>query len=141
MAADAWQPSFLPFGRLKLMGQAKRPSFSLVELLIVVLILSAPAAVAIPKITGSSQTSKLNTCKDNIQIINNQIESYHINTGSWSSNLKDDILEYTDYFPDGQPECPFDEKYKMDNDMHQIKTDKHNHQVTFYGYNILKHSR
>jgi competence protein ComGC len=127
MAADVQQPSFSPFGSSGSMGRAKRPSFSLVELLIAVLILGALAAIAIPKITEGSYKAKVNTCKNNIQIINNQIELFHINTGSWPSDLKDDILESTDYFPDGEPECPFNEKYKMNDNTHRIKTDKHNH--------------
>ena len=109
------------------MRRTKKPSFSLVELLIAVLILGAIAAIAIPKITVSAQAAKVNACKNNIQTINNQIELFYMNTGSWPSKLTDDILENTDYFPDGSPECPFNEKYKMDDDTHRIKTDKHNH--------------
>jgi prepilin-type N-terminal cleavage/methylation domain-containing protein len=109
------------------MEQAKRPSFSLVELLIAVLILGALAAIAIPRITENSYTANVSICKNNIQIINNQIELYHIHTGSWPAKLKDDIIENTDYFPDGPPECPFDKQYNMDKDTHRIKTNNHNH--------------
>ena len=43
---------------------------TLVELLIVVLILGALAAIAIPRITASSTTAKTNACAANIDIMN-----------------------------------------------------------------------
>ena len=96
---------FLPFSSLELMGRAKKQSFSLVELLIAVQILGALAAIAIPKLTGSSQTTKVNVCTSNIKIINKQIELYYINTGLWPNNLTK-VTKDTDYFPDGEPTCP-----------------------------------
>jgi hypothetical protein len=32
----------------------------------------------------------------------------------------------SDYFPDGEPECPFGKKYNMGTD-HRIKTNNHRH--------------
>ncbi len=101
--------------------------FSLVEIVIVVLILAALAAIAIPTIIKGSTDAKINACKSNIDSINKAIELYHLNTGTWPSKLKGDFLENTDYFPDDAPECPFGDKYKMDDDTHRVETDKHNH--------------
>ena len=87
-----------------------RKGFSLVELLIVVLILAALAAIAIPRIIGSSTTAKINACKVNVDIINSQIEMYHANTDDWPVALTD-VTADTDYFPDGEPACPFTISY------------------------------
>ena len=82
-----------------------RKGFTLVELMIVVLILGALAAIAIPRITGGAQTARGNACKTNVDLINSQIELYNANTGSWPNNLKK-VTTDTDYFPDGEPICP-----------------------------------
>jgi len=58
-------------------------------------------------------------CNTNIQIINQQIEYYKINTGDWPQNwnaLKND----TDYFPDGEPECPFGNNYSIQGSTHRV---------------------
>lgn len=79
--------------------------FTLVELMIVVLILAALAAITIPRITGGAATAEANACKANIDMINSQIELYYQNTGDWPNNLKK-VTADTDYFPDGEPRCP-----------------------------------
>ena len=100
----------------------------MVELMIVVLILGALAAVAIPRITGGAHTARVNACRINIAMINKQIELYRQNTGSWPANIKK-VTEDTDYFPDGLPECPFGEEYKMGNPGlgHDYRVLPHNH--------------
>lgn len=79
---------------------------TLIELLIVVLILGALAAIAIPRLTQSADTAKKNACKTNIDIINSQIELYAAeNDGSYPGTLTV-ITDSTTYFPDGAPKCP-----------------------------------
>jgi len=82
-----------------------RKGFTLVELMIVVLILGALAAIAIPRIIGGAATAKANACATNIDLINSQIELYYANTGDWPDTL-DDVTGNTAYFPDGEPICP-----------------------------------
>jgi len=99
--------------------------FTLVETLIVLLIVGVLAVIAIPRITSSSDAAKRNVCESNIDLINSQIELYYANTGTWPKKLKD-VTENLDYFPEGEPECPFGKKYNMDNDC-RIITSNHKH--------------
>ena len=79
---------------------------TLVELLIVVLILGALAAIAIPRLTQSADRAKTNGCKTNVDIINSQIELYAAeHDGTYPANLEV-ITNSTTYFPDGAPKCP-----------------------------------
>jgi type II secretory pathway pseudopilin PulG len=73
--------------------------------MIVVLILGALAAIAIPRIMGGAATARANGCATNIDLINSQIELYYANTGSWPGTL-DVVTGDTNYFPDGPPVCP-----------------------------------
>jgi len=82
----------------------------LVELMVVVLILGVLTAIAVPRITGSSFTAGVNACRNNVDIINSQIELYHSNTGSWPLNLGK-VTNDPNYFPDGPPKCPFNTPY------------------------------
>ena len=83
----------------------RKKGFTLVELLIVVLILAALAAIAVPRMVASADTAKINACNTNVDLINTQIELYRATTGSIPTLaiLFGDI----NYFPDGAPACPY----------------------------------
>jgi len=98
--------------------------FTLVELLVVVLILGALAAIAIPRISQSAESAKINACNTNVDLINSQIELYFANTGDWPKKL-DDIVDNEDYFPDGPPECPLGTDYSYDSDKHRVAEHDH----------------
>ncbi len=85
----------------------KNKGFTLVELLIVVLILAALAAIAVPRIGASAANAKRKACDTNIDIMNGQIELYTANEGSAPSALTD-VTTDPNYFPDNEPVCPFD---------------------------------
>jgi prepilin-type N-terminal cleavage/methylation domain-containing protein len=92
--------------RIKENKMRNRKGITLIELLIVVLILGALAAIAIPRLTQSADTAKSNGCKTNLDIINSQIELYAAeHDGSYPANLEV-ITNSTTYFPDGPPKCP-----------------------------------
>jgi type II secretion system protein G len=85
--------------------------FTLVELMIVVLILGALAAIAIPRIMGGAQTARISACDTNIDMLNSQIELYNANEGAWPANLLA-LTSDPNYFPDTTaPACPFGTAY------------------------------
>ncbi|MBU1259713.1 MAG: prepilin-type N-terminal cleavage/methylation domain-containing protein [Planctomycetes bacterium] len=99
----------------------RRKGFTLIELLIVVLILAALAAIAIPRIAASSTTAKQNACATNIDIMNSQIEMWYANKGSYPDLAT--ITGDDDYFPEGTPVCPLDGTYEMNATTHRVSCD------------------
>ena len=98
--------------------------FTLVELLVVVLILGALAAIAVPRISQSAQTAKANACKTNVDLINSQIELYYATEGAWPSGLTD-VTVNNAYFPDGEPNCPFGTDYTYNLTTHRVSDHTH----------------
>ncbi len=101
-----------------------RKGFTLVELVIVVLIIAALAAIAIPRISNSATTAKNNACDTNVDLVNTQIELYKANEGSWPATLAA-VTQDTDYFPDGEPNCPYGTAYSMNSGTHRVTAHGH----------------
>lgn len=91
----------------------KRKGFTLIELLIVILILGALAAIAIPRITVSAGTAKDQACETNINLMNSQIELYAADSNGVYPDALTDVTGNTNYFPDGAPVCPKGGTYVM----------------------------
>ena len=109
------------------MNGKKTKGVTLVELLIVVLILAALSAIAIPRISQSAANAKAKACATNIDVINSAIELFRADTGDYPADLTT-ITGSTTYFPDGPPKCPVtDEEYpnKLVND--RVDASDHSH--------------
>lgn len=101
-----------------------RKGFTLVELLIVVLILAALAAIAIPRIGASAATAKTRSCDTNIDITNAQLELYLANVGSAASALTD-VTNDGNYFPDGAPACAWGTAYALNGSTGHVTAHSH----------------
>ncbi len=104
----------------------QRKGLTLIELLIVVIILGALAAIAIPRITTSATTAKINACKTNVDTLNTAIEMYNIDNDDYPSALTD-VTSDANYFPDGAPVCPFGSSntYSYDSGTHRVSDHSH----------------
>ena len=101
-----------------------KKGLTLVELLIVVIILSALAAIAVPRITASATSAKTNACKTNVDTINTQIELYYSTNSAWPSALTD-VTADVNYFPDGAPACPHGTDYTYSSSTHRVADHSH----------------
>ena len=95
-----------------MLKREKREGVTLIELLIVVLILAALSAIAIPRISQSAHNAKQNACDTNVDVINSAIEMYNADNGNYPGNLSD-VTGSATYFPDNTPECPLTGDYNM----------------------------
>jgi general secretion pathway protein G len=104
---------------------SSRKGFTLVELLIVVLILGALAAIAVPRIMGGAKTAKVNACKTNVDMLNSQIELWYANEDAWPAALTD-VTSDPNYFPDAEaPTCPFATSYSYSVVTHRVSEHSH----------------
>ncbi len=105
-----------------------RKGLTLIELLLVVIILGALAAIAIPRITTSSTTAKQNACTTNVDTLNTSIEMYNMDKGTYPATL-DAVTGDINYFPDGVPACPFGAAfpYLYNTTLHRVTP--HNHSL------------
>ncbi len=99
-------------------------AFTLVELLVVVMILGALAAIAVPRMISGATNAKINACLTNVDLINSQIELYYANKGAWPTDLKT-VTADTEYFPDGVPACPFGTAYVYSTTTHRVAPHTH----------------
>jgi prepilin-type N-terminal cleavage/methylation domain-containing protein len=107
-----------------MMRYKAKTGFTLVELLVVVMILGALAAVAVPRIGLSAMNAKIRACETNVDLINSQIELYYAQEGRWPRRLTQ-IVDDPNYFPDGTPDCPLGTPYTYSRTTHRV--DGHNH--------------
>jgi type II secretion system protein G len=98
---------------------------TLIELLIVVIILGALAAIAIPRISTSATTAKRNACDTNVDTLNTAIEMYKMDNGDYPTGLTDVTQDpNARYFSTTDvPVCPFGTPYVYAN--HRITAHSH----------------
>ncbi len=102
----------------------QRKGVTLVELLIVVLILAALAAIAIPRISQSAANARQRACDTNVSLVNTSIEMYNADENAYPTNLNL-VTADTDYFPDGAPVCPLATAYVMGATTFRVVTHVH----------------
>ncbi len=95
-----------------MLKREKREGVTLIELLIVVLILAALSAIAIPRISQSAQNAKANACDTNIDVVNSSIEMYNADNSGYPALLTD-VTGSATYFPDNAPVCALAGTYSM----------------------------
>ena len=107
-----------------MLKRKKREGVTLIELLIVVLILAALSAIAIPRISQSAHNAKANACDTNVDVMNSAIEMYNADTGGYPAVIGD-VTGSTTYFPDGAPVCPLTVAYVMDGVKYRVNSHSH----------------
>ena len=109
------------------MLKSKRKGVTLIELLIVVLILAALSAIAVPRISQSATNAKSKACLTNIDILNSSIELYNAENGVYPTDLTT-VTSDTSLFPDGAPTCPVTgEVYTAALSNNRVNTTGHDH--------------
>ena len=101
-----------------------RKGVTLIELLIVVLILAALSAIAIPRISISADNARARACRTNVDVLNSMIEVYNADTGDYPATLAT-LTGDTDYFPDGAPACEFSDAYVMNGTTFRVAVHGH----------------
>ena len=101
-----------------------KKALTLIELLIIVLIIGALSAIAIPRISSSTERARDNVCMANVDALNTQIELYMAQEGVSSPDLSD-VTGNPDYFPDGDLTCPFGSAYVMNGATYRVEEHPH----------------
>ncbi len=101
-----------------------KKALTLIELLVIVLIIGALSAIAIPRIATSAGRAKSNVCMANVDVLNSQIELYMAQE-EVSSPVLSDVTGNFDYFPDGALTCPFGTAYVMNGATYRVEAHSH----------------
>jgi general secretion pathway protein G len=102
-----------------------KKAFTLVELLVVVMILGALAAIAIPRMMQGATNAKVNACKTNVDLINSQIELYYANKGAWPTALTDVTGDPNYFAAEDVPACPLGTDYAYNDTTHRVPNHDH----------------
>ncbi|HHW56716.1 MAG TPA: prepilin-type N-terminal cleavage/methylation domain-containing protein [Clostridia bacterium] len=77
--------------------------FTLIELIVVIAILGILATIAVPRVTTSLSNAKTNADEANLKILQNAVERYYIEKGTYpSTDLHELKPDYIDEIPTPQ---------------------------------------
>lgn len=83
----------------------KKQGFTLVEIMIVVAIIGLLAAIAIPSFQRSRATTRMNTCVNNLRLIDAATEQWGMASGAEDTDAPG-MTDLTDYIRGGTVTCP-----------------------------------
>lgn len=99
--------------------QNSNRGLSLLELMLVVMLVGIIASIVVARISQSSDNAKCKSCLHNRSQLNEAIERYGVENGSYPTSLND--LAVPDYFPSGIPTCPASgASYSLNTTTHRI---------------------
>jgi len=87
----------------------KIKGFTIIEVMLVVILISILAGIAIPRYVISAKRAKVQACEMNRAIINKAAETWYFAEGTWPLTDLTDVKTNVNYFPDGIPTCPVDQ--------------------------------
>ena len=96
--------------------------FTLVELMLVIAILAVISAIIVPRIIDVRDEARKARCATNINRLEKNIERYSGEKEEYPTDISQILIP--EYFPHGNPTCPFDELYEIEGDA-QIKPHEH----------------
>lgn len=79
----------------------KTKAFTLIEILVVVILVGIMAAIVIPQFTDASDTAEQSRDDMNLQILQNAVDYYRYQTGSYPASLDDLVPTYLRSMPEG----------------------------------------
>lgn len=100
----------------------QQQGFTLIELLIVVAIIGILAGIAVPRISESLDSAKVNSCQSNRAAIESAAELYRFKESVYPANVG--TLVEAGYFRK-EPECPSGGDYKIDQETGAVTCSKH----------------
>ena len=106
--------NLIPLCGGNMMIKKEQAGFTMIELILVVVIISVFAAVAIPRFTENQASAIAAADSQNIAIIQKQAELYNINNGSYPGFLTDTDFNNETYFANGIPTSPTGSDYLID---------------------------